>query len=189
MEPDDDLVFDSDPLRPPPYSEQSPDNLIPQQHSPRSISRRRASAGLDSDYSVPKPIPQAISVPGAGPSRSRHSTSLSYPKPLPTPSRSAANIPHNLLRSAPASPPTPAPSPTPYQSIPGWGSASENEDAALREARNHFSGLNPLERQRYLAELLNLCDGPLLSFVHQFVSPRLKKDPFAYFPDELCLRV
>lgn len=34
-----------------------------------------------------------------------------------------------------------------------------------------------------------MCDSNLLSFVHQLVSPRLKKDPFEHLPDELCLRV
>jgi hypothetical protein len=34
-----------------------------------------------------------------------------------------------------------------------------------------------------------MCDSTQLSFVHHFVSPRLKKDPFEHLPDELCLRV
>jgi hypothetical protein len=93
------------------------------------------------------------------------------------------------LPSAPASPPTPAPSPTPYQRVPSWTSAGENEDSFLRDTRVHFGSLNQAERQRYLAELLNMCDNNLLSFVHHFVSPRLKKDPFEHLPDELCLRV
>ncbi|OQV02649.1 WD domain-containing protein [Cladophialophora immunda] len=98
-------------------------------------------------------------------------------------------MPLSILPSAPASPPTPAPSPTPYQRAPSWTSAGENEDSFLRDARGHFSNLNAAERERYLAELLNMCDSHLLSFVHNFVSPRLKKDPFEHLPDELCLRV
>ena len=95
----------------------------------------------------------------------------------------------NILPSAPASPPTPAPSPTPYQRPPSWTSAGENEFSFLRDARGHFSGLSGEGKQRYLAELLNMCDSHLLSFVMNFVSPRLKKDPFEHLPDELCLRV
>jgi F-box and WD-40 domain protein CDC4 len=98
-------------------------------------------------------------------------------------------MPLSILPSAPASPPTPAPSPTPYQRAPSWTCAGENEDAFLRDARGHFRDLNAAERERYLAELLNMCDSQLLSFVHNFVSPRLKKDPFEHLPDELCLRV
>jgi hypothetical protein len=53
----------------------------------------------------------------------------------------------------------------------------------------HFVGMNDAEQQRLLAELLNLCNSQQLAFVQDFVSPRLKKDPFTTFPDELCLRV
>lgn len=42
---------------------------------------------------------------------------------------------------------------------------------------------------RLLGELLNLCDSHELSFVAEFVSPRLKKDPFMVLPTELCLRI
>jgi len=52
-----------------------------------------------------------------------------------------------------------------------------------------FADMNDAEKQRLLAELLNLCNNQQLAFVHGFVSPRLKKDPFTTFPDELCLRV
>lgn len=34
-----------------------------------------------------------------------------------------------------------------------------------------------------------MCNSNQLSFVAHFVSPRLKKDPFEFLPDELCLRV
>lgn len=40
-----------------------------------------------------------------------------------------------------------------------------------------------------LAEILNLCTSRDLTFVHDFVCPRLKRDPFAELPDELSLRV
>lgn len=94
-----------------------------------------------------------------------------------------------MLQSAPASPPTPAPSPTPHERAPIWNDAGEDEDAFLRDTRSHFSRLGRAERQRFLAEVLNLCDSQQLSFVLGFVSPRLKKDPFSCLPNELCLRV
>lgn len=121
-------------------------------------------------------------------SASMRPTSATRPKPLSTPSKPRPIL-HNLHPSAPTSPPTPAPSPTPNQRAPSWQSAGEDEDAFLCDARSHFSMLGSAERQRYLAELLNLCDNQLLSFVHHFVSPRLKKDPFETLPNELCLRV
>jgi F-box and WD-40 domain protein CDC4 len=118
--------------------------------------------------------------------------SITHPQPraIPMPSRPPTSPLHNTLPpSAPASPPTPAPSPTPHQRAPSWTNAGENEDAFLRDARSRFSCLDSAERQRFLAEMLNLCDIQQLSFVQNFVSPRLKKDPFKSLPDELCLRV
>ncbi|KAL9112603.1 MAG: hypothetical protein Q9227_003174 [Pyrenula ochraceoflavens] len=155
-----------------------------------SISQRRASLiDTDHDYPSPRPAPQPISTNSSNMSRSRGSISHSHPKPLPTPNRSATSIPHNLLPSAPASPPTPAPSPTPQQRAPSWETACEDEDTHLRDARLHFGMISSAQKQRYLAELLNMCDSQLLSFVHSFVAPRLKKDPFTTLPNELCLRI
>lgn len=155
-----------------------------------SLSQRRASLmDADLECSSTRPIPQPIATNPSRILRRQDSSSHTHPKPLPTPSKSATAIPHNLLPSAPASPPTPAPSPTPHQRAPSWTSAGENEDSFLRDARAHFCMLNGAERQRYLAEILNLCDSQQLSFVHSFVSPRLKKDPFSALPNELCLRV
>ncbi|KAH0608465.1 uncharacterized protein H6S33_001599 [Morchella sextelata] len=114
----------------------------------------------------------------------------SHPRPLPTPTRPIVSPLQNLLPSAPASPPTPAPSPTPQlHRLPTWSTANENEDAILKDVRPHFSRLDSQERQRFLAEILNLCDSQQLSFVLNYVSPRLKKDPFKSLPNELCLRV
>lgn len=110
------------------------------------------------------------------------------PSPLPTPTKSVPCL-HNLNPPAPTSPPTPAPSPKPHQSTPNWVTAAEDEDAFLRETRSHFSGLGVSAKQFFLAEVLNLCDNQQLSFVNGFVSLRLKKDPFAILPNELCLRV
>jgi F-box and WD-40 domain protein CDC4 len=72
---------------------------------------------------------------------------------------------------------------------PDWSTAGEDEDASVRSVRAMFADMNDAEKQRLLAELLNLCNNQQLAFVHGFVSPRLKKDPFTTFPDELCLRV
>ncbi|KAF2025395.1 F-box/WD repeat-containing protein pof1 [Setomelanomma holmii] len=112
------------------------------------------------------------------------------PRPIITPtSPLTSTIPHNLLPSAPASPPTPAPSPTPTQRVPDWSTAAEYEDSHIKDIRAHFSDMNRAERLRLLGELLNLCDSQELSFVAEFVSPRLKKDPFMVLPTELCLRI
>lgn len=112
------------------------------------------------------------------------------PRPIITPtSPLSSTLPHNLLPSAPASPPTPAPSPTPTQRVPDWSTAAEHEDSHIKSIRAHFSDMNRAERLRLLGELLNLCDSQELSFVAEFVSPRLKKDPFMVLPTELCLRV
>lgn len=58
-----------------------------------------------------------------------------------------------------------------------------------RHMRAVFSEMDNEERQRMLAELLNMCDGKLLGFVAGFVGPRLKRDPFGVLPNELCLRI
>ena len=124
-------------------------------------------------------------------------------------------IPGNTLPSAPASPPTPAPSPTPMDRAPDWSTADPREDLGdleldendnvsevvsvvdsagyggfgYRHMRGMFASMNNDERQRMLAELLNMCDGKLLGFVAGFVGPRLKRDPFSSLPNELCLRI
>ncbi|KAI9852990.1 MAG: hypothetical protein M1838_002769 [Thelocarpon superellum] len=162
---------------------------------PLSVSQQRASFIESDDDEISPTMPSPSPIGSSSPSRlsRRHDSathSHAHPRPLPTPSRPLASpIPHNHLPSAPASPPTPAPSPTPHQRAPSWTNAGENEDAFLRDARSHFSRLDAGERQRFLAEVLNLCDSHQLSFVHSFVSPRLKKDPFNILPNELCLRI
>ncbi|KAI5304188.1 hypothetical protein KEM56_006756, partial [Ascosphaera pollenicola] len=138
--------------------------------------------------------------------------------PFPTPASKSNNMIPNLEAAAPASPPTPAPSPTPIHRRPDLGftngdvsglpdflawqkpgmrqemtDADEEADdmeAFIRSARSYFAGLcNVRDRRRFMAEMLELCDNQLLSFVSDFVSPRLKKDPFSMLPNELCLRV
>ncbi|KAJ5784976.1 uncharacterized protein N7503_010188 [Penicillium pulvis] len=98
-------------------------------------------------------------------------------------------IPANLLPSAPASPPTPAPSPTPHQRPPDWHSADDEENTFLLNLRIHFSTLSNTRKQKLLEGLLDVCDSQQLSFVSSYVGPRLRKDPFLVFPNELCLRV
>ncbi|EHY58179.1 hypothetical protein HRR83_004961 [Exophiala dermatitidis] len=155
--------------------------IDPDQLAGRSYNGRPAAIDQENDGHFPAPQDASRST------RTRHSVSQPRPKRLSTSTK--AGIPLNILPSAPASPPTPAPSPTPYQRAPSWNTAGENEDAFLRDAREHFSNLDASGRERFLAEFLNMCDSHLLSFVHHFVSPRLKKDPFEHLPDELCLRV
>lgn len=75
------------------------------------------------------------------------------------------------------------------QRAPDWSTAAEHEDSQVRSIRTLFSEMNEAEQQRLLGELLNLCNSHQLSFVAEFVSPRLKKDPFMVLPTELCLRV
>ncbi|KXT09606.1 hypothetical protein AC579_7654 [Pseudocercospora musae] len=134
--------------------------------------------------------------------------------PIPIPTNPNV-IPGNTLPSAPASPPTPAPSPTPMHRAPDWSTADPHEDIGdidldepepnhtsahasassrsygfgYRHMRAAFADMDNDERQRMLAELLNMCDGKLLGFVASFVGPRLKRDPFSVLPNELCLRV
>jgi F-box and WD-40 domain protein CDC4 len=112
-----------------------------------------------------------------------------------TPSRSLSTkkagtpLPANLLPSAPASPPTPAPSPTPHQRPPNWHITDDEENSFLLNLRLHFSTLSNARKQRLLEGLLDVCDSQQLSFVSSYVGPRLRKDPFQVFPNELCLRV
>lgn len=98
-------------------------------------------------------------------------------------------VPANLLPSAPASPPTPAPSPTPHQRPPSWQSSDDEENTFLLNLRIHFSTLSNARKQKILQGILDVCDSQQLSFVSSYVGPRLRKDPFQVFPNELCLRV
>lgn len=152
----------------------------------------RRTSDSDSGDTDGSGVPIIHMRPGrlSGLARRPEAITHSHPRPLPTPTRPIVSPLQNLLPSAPASPPTPAPSPTPQlHRLPTWSTAGENEDAFLRDARPHFSRLDSQERQRFLAEILNLCDSQQLSFVLNYVSPRLKKDPFKSLPNELCLRV
>lgn len=153
-------------------------------------------ASLDSDHEMSmhsrRPsVPLALGV-HRGPRR-KNSMQHSHPKPPLTPNTStmAPNMANPLLPSAPASPPTPAPSPTPHQLSPtSWpGNMEDIEDPILEEATNHFGHLSITAKERWLRLLVDKCDNQSLSFLHQIVSPRLKKDPFKVLPNELCFRV
>ncbi|KAM7205082.1 dehydrogenase E1 component domain containing protein [Rhypophila sp. PSN 637] len=113
-----------------------------------------------------------------------------HPRGPPTPSTNtpAADFDQQLTGSPPP-PPTPAASPGPSHSRPNWNGAERDEEVFLSELRQHFIKSNSQRRTRLLTDLLNLCTSQQLSFVHQFVSPLLKKDPFTSLPDELCLRI
>lgn len=150
--------------------------------SSMSFSERRGSAlaedlVLDTAASMSNPRVDKIIQPRpyAGP-----------PTPnMPTP---AADFDQQLTGSPPP-PPTPAASPGPSHCQPDWSDAADDEDFFLAKVRSHFKNCSGPQRTRVLADLLNLCTSQQLSFVHQFVSPLLKKDPFTSLPDELCLRV
>ncbi|KAL2202130.1 WD40 repeat-like protein [Sarocladium strictum] len=112
--------------------------------------------------------------------------------PTPSMSTPAADFEHELepqLTGSPPPPPTPAASPGPSHYQPDWSDAADDEDFFLSTVRKHFKNCSGPQRTRVLADLLNLCTSQQLSFVHQFVSPLLKKDPFTSLPDELCLRI
>lgn len=117
---------------------------------------------------------------------------MAQPRPRgpPTPSMStpAPDFDQQLTGSPPP-PPTPAASPGPAHPQADWSEAAEDEDFFLAHVRQHFQTCSGPQRNRLLADLLNMCTTQQLSFVHQFVSPLLKKDPFTSLPDELCLRI
>ncbi|SPQ25961.1 c03ce4c4-2e09-4102-8258-09814da0b256 [Thermothielavioides terrestris] len=120
-----------------------------------------------------------------------HNVKLSQQRPRgpPTPSMSTPAAEFEQVTGSPPPPPTPAASPGPSHSRPNWSNAGEDEEAYLSGLRKYFAQCNGGQRTRLLADLLNLCTSQQLSFVHQFVSPLLKKDPFTTLPDELCLRI
>ena len=148
-----------------------------------------------SDEDVPSSSQSYPTYPFGSPTRraqSRRSVMSRPTKPrkITTPSSPMnSTIPNNNLPSAPASPPTPAPSPSPHHRIPDWSSTSENDEEGLRFMRMVFTEASEAQKRRLLTEMLNLCNNRHLTFVHDIVCPRLKKDPFTTLPDEICLRV
>ena len=133
-----------------------------------------------SSYSPPSQRSKRRSILGRSMSRSIHS---------PTGSISAASQFNSM--PAPASPPTPAPSPPPREKerCPDWSTVDEGEEGWMKDIRRTFQEASVPQRERLLTELLNMCNSRQLNFVHDYVSPRLKKDPFTTLPNEICLRV
>ncbi len=73
--------------------------------------------------------------------------------------------------------------------LPNWQAAHVDEDDFLRRVRSHFLRLGTAERQRFLAEILNISETEELRFVNAFVRPRLKVDFLKMLPLEVGLRV
>lgn len=163
--------------RPPPV-----DTVLLESLSPRKEKRHSVASPSECQLSTSENIHPRSEMRDIVPSRSLSTTQKRI-------SRSRPALPASVMPSAPASPPTPAPSPGPFQRAPSWASAGENEDSFLKVIREQFLSMGDPERQRCLAEILNMCNSNQLSFVSAFVSPRLKKDPFDHLPDELCLKV
>ncbi|RKL24166.1 Pyruvate dehydrogenase E1 component subunit alpha [Fusarium proliferatum] len=151
---------------------------------PMSFSERRGSALSDDLTLGTSTNPMVNHRLEKLPQQQRH---LRGP-PTPSMSTPAADFDQQLTGSPPP-PPTPAASPGPSHFQPDWSDAADDEDFFLAKVRQHFKNCSGPQRTRVLADLLNLCTSQQLSFVHQFVSPLLKKDPFTSLPDELCLRV
>ncbi|KAI1330320.1 WD domain-containing protein [Xylariaceae sp. FL0255] len=154
---------------------------------PLSFSERRGSAmGCGEELT--------LSAGGSGPVIvNQRMDKMAQPRPRgpPTPSMStpAPEFDPQQLTNSPPPPPTPAASPGPTSAQPDWSDAADDEDFWLSRVRGHFKVCSGPHRNRILADLLNMCTTQQLSFVHQFVSPLLKKDPFTSLPDELCLRI
>ena len=151
---------------------------------------------VDSDHEMPMHARRPSAPQSLGHhrlSRRKESMQHAHPKPPLTPNSSTIpqSMPNPLLPSAPTSPPTPAPSPTPHQRSPTtWlPCLDETEDSILEEARHIFGRLNAVAKESWLRSLVDMCDNHSLSFLHQIVSPRLKKDPFQALPPEICYKV
>ena len=164
-----------------------------EQRTLRSLARP-SSMDSDDGYTASRIPPAPVSTRQQSVRRKdpmRHS----HPKPPLTPNTGIPSTmpqPMNnpLLPSAPASPPTPAPSPTPHQRTPVWRNIAEDyEDPTMRDARLLFSKLNIRSKEAWLTAMVDTFDNHLLNYIHQLVSPRLKKDPFKTLPNELCFKV
>ncbi|KAI1826202.1 WD40-repeat-containing domain protein [Xylaria intraflava] len=136
-----------------------------------------------------------LNMPGAGPmivNQRMDKMAQSRPRGPPTPSMStpAPEFDQQQPTGSPPPPPTPAASPRPTIAEPEWSDPiDDDQDLFLAHILHNFKAAGGQRRNRILADLLKLCTTQQLSFVHQFVSPLLKKDPFTSLPNELCLRV
>ncbi|KAG5917449.1 hypothetical protein E4U42_007241 [Claviceps africana] len=157
---------------------------------PLGFSQRRASLLADDlalNTALNTTNPPALSNTNIDKLPLQHVRQIRGP-PTPSMPTPAAEFDQQLTGSPPP-PPTPAASPGPAHCQPDWSDAADDEDFFLSKIRQHFKNCSAPQRTRVLADLLNLCTSQQLSFVHQFVSPLLKKDPFTSLPDELCLRI
>ncbi|KAI1174148.1 WD40-repeat-containing domain protein [Nemania sp. FL0916] len=153
-----------------------------------SFSERRGSAmGCGEEL--------AITRPGAGPvvvNQIMDKMAQPRPRAPPTPSMSTPAPEFDQQQQptgSPPQPPTPAASPGPNGAQLEWTDCTDGTDFFLSHIRHHFMTSSGSRRIRILADLLKMCTTQQLSYVHQFVSPLLKKDPFTSLPDELCLRI
>ncbi|KAK9458203.1 WD40-repeat-containing domain protein [Dipodascopsis uninucleata] len=100
--------------------------------------------------------------------------------------------------------PTPAPSPTPLYTANGGSSNHMSPSlfgplspplevlsysALLGSLSKDFRNLTRSQKESLLTTLIDACDTTTLSFIHEYVSPLLKKDPFKILPTEICLRI
>ncbi|KAJ5081938.1 F-box and WD repeat-containing protein [Penicillium alfredii] len=141
-------------------------------------SHRASFSEVDRSVNLP-PMPEQLE------SSSREPHSL----PIAERQEDCHSHPGQLATFGTRLPPTPAPSPTPHQRPPNWHSTDEEEHNFLLNLRLHFSTLSNSRKQKFLEGILDVCDSQQLSFVSSYVGPRLRKDPFLVFPNELCLRV
>ena len=157
----------------------------------------RPASMISDDEMYPSDRIQATSMTAQSPSRRKEPMRSSHPKLPLTPNAMPATLmsqpmSNPLLPSAPASPPTPAPSPTPHQRATIWRAPVEvfdDTDTTLTELNIAFGRMSVKAKEYWLATIVDSFDNHLLNFVHQLVSPRLKKDPFQSLPNELCFKV
>ena len=163
---------------------------------PLSLAERRASAafcGEDGEISQNRAALTLNTYANSRMNTIIEKVVQSRPRGPPTPNMTTPSAdldsPTHSNHEGPPPPPTPAASPGPDHPQPDWSEAGDQEDIFLSKIRHYFKHSSPPERTRILGDLLNLCTSQQLSFVHQYVSPLLKKDPFTTLPNEICLRV
>lgn len=162
----------------------------------KSFADRRASLASSDDANALSPTSHHLSIDTMGsrllpaqPEEALQSRPRGPPTPNLTTPAELDSPTHSTHTHDPPPPPTPAASPGPDDMRPDWSLANDQEDIFLAQIRTYFKQRSGPERTRILGDLLNLCTSQQLSFVSNFVSPLLKKDPFTCLPDELCLRV
>jgi len=162
-------------------------------YKPKSLADRRASLANSEEGASSSPTRSVLTLDTMStrlPSRVEKDVQT-RPRGPPTPNLTTPAELDSPTHSNhdPPPPPTPAASPGPDNMRPDWSAAGDQEDIFLAQIRQYFKQRSGPERTRILGDLLNLCTSQQLSFVSQYVSPLLKKDPFTSLPDELCLRV